>query len=196
MLFEKIAKRDFIKSLTMALSFFRLDMLCDGFFGLTNYIHAHRILKRHKVNVKIVNQKPGPVRIVGVPFNFSIGVNSHLKSCTFIECSGGVSIGDYVHPASGLTIFSTNHSYEDGLMIPYDERSISKKVVIEDFVWLGANVTIVPGVRIGEGAVIAAGSVVTKNVPSGAVVGGNPAVVIKLRDMHRFNELKNNKSFF
>ena len=69
-------------------------------------------------------------------------------------------------------------------------------MVIEDFVWLGTNVTIVPGVRIGEGAVVAAGSVVTKNVPSGAVVGGNPAVVIKFRDMEHFSKLKKDKSYF
>jgi acetyltransferase-like isoleucine patch superfamily enzyme len=60
----------------------------------------------------------------------------------------------------------------------------NKDVIIEDGVWCGCNVTILKGCHIGKGAVVAAGSVVTKNVPPYAIVGGNPAKVIK----YRFNE--------
>ena len=174
----------------------RTDKLYDRFVSFLNRVHVRRIEARYDLKIKIVNQKVGPIRIVGKPFKFKIGFHSHLKSCTFIECSGGVEIGDYVHPASGLTIFSTNHNYNGSSKIPYDEVSFNGKVVIEDFVWIGANVTIVPGVTIGEGAIIAAGAVVTKDVPRCAVAGGCPAEVIKYRDKTRFNDLKGAKAFF
>ena len=79
-----------------------------------------------------------------------------------------------------------------------------KPVVIEDFVWCGANVTILPGVKIGEGAIVGAGSVVVKDVPKYAVVAGNPARVIshynfdtqrweKWFDVNKNKELVNGK---
>ena len=109
---------------------------------------------------------------------------------------GGVRIGKYFHPGRGLTIFSTNHNYNSDKLIPYDEIDIPKPVVIKDFVWCGANVTILPGVTIGEGAVIGAGSVVTKDVPDYAVVAGNPAKVIKYRDIEKFKKLKKEGKFY
>ena len=57
-----------------------------------------------------------------------------------------------------------------------------KKVTIENDVWIGANCLILPGVTIGEGAVVAGGSVVTKDVPAYAIVGGTPAKIIRMRD--------------
>jgi acetyltransferase-like isoleucine patch superfamily enzyme len=95
-----------------------------------------------------------------------------------------------------LTIFSTNHNYDQAAKIPYDEKSIDGPVVIGDFVWCGANVTIVPGVTIGEGVVIAAGSVVTRNIPDFSVVGGNPAKIIKYRNSSSFNQLKDDGKWY
>ncbi|MBR3611436.1 MAG: hypothetical protein IKL57_08290 [Oscillospiraceae bacterium] len=74
-------------------------------------------------------------------------------------------------------------------MIPYDKRFVEKPVVIGKYVWIGARSTILPGVKIGDGAVIGAASVVTKDVPNGAVVGGNPARIIKYRNMEVYNRL-------
>ena len=113
-----------------------------------------------------------------------------------IECSGGVEIGEYFHTGKGLTIFSTNHNYDSTETIPYDEINIEKKVTIKDFVWLGANVTIVPGITIGEGAVVGAGSVVTKDVPDCAVVGGNPAKILKYRNKEKFYDLKKQGKYY
>ncbi len=126
---------------------------------------------------------------------FSIHETSHLKSDTVIECSGGVTIGKYLHTGRGLTIFSTNHNYRSQNYIPYDLEDLIMPVIIKDFVWIGANVTILPGVTIGEGVVVGGGAVVTKDVPDYAIVGGNPAKIISYRDVDKFLELKMKKKF-
>lgn len=83
-----------------------------------------------------------------------------------------------------------SHDYEYGDRIPYGSRFTTKNVVIDDFVWLGSDVIISGNVHIGEGAIVAIGSVVVKDVPPHAIVGGNPAKVIKYRDIEQFNKLK------
>jgi len=145
-----------------------------------------------------VNQGFNGVKIMstnGDYTRFKIDVSSHLKSDTIIECSGGVSIGKYFHPGRGLTIFSTNHNYDSKYSIPYDNVDLIVPVMIKDFVWCGANVTIVPGVSIGEGVFIGAGTVVTKNVPDYAIIGGNPHKIIKYRNIETFKNLKENDQF-
>lgn len=108
---------------------------------------------------------------------------------------GGVQIGDYFHSGSGCVIMLGSHDYEHGDAIPYGETVTHKQVIIDDFVWLGSNVTISGNVHIGEGAVVAFGSVVVKDVPPLAVVGGNPAKVIKYRDSEHFYRLKKLNKF-
>lgn len=132
---------------------------------------------------------PGIIKILS-PQRCTIGKGSVINASSVIHCAGGVIIGSYVHIGHGFCAYSTNHNYADGARIPYDEIEIPKPVIIGDFVWCGANVTIVPGVTVGEGAVIAAGSVVVKDVPRCAIVGGNPARVLKYRNMVHFDQLK------
>lgn len=86
-------------------------------------------------------------------------------------------------------IISANHNYE-GSEIPYDSKYITKEIDIGDFVWFGNRVTVIGNVKIGEGAIIGACSVVTSDVPPLAIVGGNPAKVIKYRDKEHFYKLK------
>jgi len=73
--------------------------------------------------------------------------------------------------------------------------NIYKDITIEDFVWIGNRVIIMGGVSIGEGAIIAAGAVVTRDVPRCAIVGGNPALIIKYRDVAHFDQLKQERKF-
>ena len=75
-------------------------------------------------------------------------------------------------------------------MLPYDSTYNVKDVKIGENVWIGADVSIMPGVTIGEGAVIAACTCVTKDVPPLAVVGGNPFKIIKYRDSNKYHSLK------
>ena len=91
-------------------------------------------------------------------------------------------------------IITQNHNYE-GDAIPYDHTFVYKTVIIDDCVWFGNRVTITGNVHIGEGAIIAAGSVVTKDVPPLAIVGGNPAKVLKYRDSVHYYELKKKGRF-
>jgi maltose O-acetyltransferase len=74
-------------------------------------------------------------------------------------------------------------------MLPYDGYSYKKKVTIEKNVWIGDSTFIVPGVTISEGSIVAMGSVVTKDVPKYSLVGGNPARVIKERNIKKYKEL-------
>ncbi len=95
---------------------------------------------------------------------------------------GGVEMGNNIMVAPNCVITGGAHGTKigDGPMI-FQKCPPQKKVIIEDDVWISANSVILPGVTIGTGAIIAAGSVVTKNVPSYAIVGGNIAKIIKYR---------------
>ena len=96
--------------------------------------------------------------------------------CTVI---GPVCIGNNVNLAQGITVTALNHNFEDPTR-KIDEQGISTKpVVIGDDVWIGANAVILPGVTIGRHVVVAAGAVVTKDVPPHSLVAGVPAKLIK-----------------
>jgi acetyltransferase-like isoleucine patch superfamily enzyme len=110
-----------------------------------------------------------------------MGKNVRIQEGGHIDSRGGVIIGDNTHISRNLTLYSSIHNYRDG-RVPYDRRLICRPVIIEENVWLGMNVNIVPGVRIGESSVVGMGSVVTKDVPPFTVVGGNPAKVLRQRD--------------
>ena len=106
--------------------------------------------------------------------NSGLGVNCRI--------SGRVIIGENVMMGPNVSIYTTNHNFSR-IDIPmcFQGNSPEKPVVVGDDVWIGANVIILPGVSVGKGAVIGAGSVVTKNVAEYAIVAGNPAKVIKSR---------------
>lgn len=144
---------------------------------------------RSGLSLNFVRQGAGSVEIYGDLSRFKIGATSHLKTGTFIECSGGVSIGEYFHTGRGLTIFSTKHIWKGADYVPYGKLSEDGPVMIGNAVWFGANVTILPGTIIGDGVIVGAGSVVRGTVPTGSIVIGNPAVVVGSRDMAEFERL-------
>lgn len=82
----------------------------------------------------------------------------------------------------GVGIFSSNHGHERGGVPMINQAVEEKDVIIGNNVWLGAHVVVLPGVTIGDGVIVAAGAVVTKDIPSNVVVGGVPAKVIGERD--------------
>ena len=102
---------------------------------------------------------------------------------------GDVTIGDHVSIGPGLVVQTQNHDYE-GEALPYGDRFIRKSVTIGDCVWIGMNVMLLPGTKIGEGAIIQMGSVVHGEIPPCAIVGGNPAKVFAWRDKEHYRQLK------
>ncbi|MGZ9723892.1 sugar O-acetyltransferase [Rhizobium miluonense] len=98
------------------------------------------------------------------------------QNCTFYDL-GGLDIGDDVMIGPNVSIITTGHPLE-----PSQRRAITigKPIVIKRNVWIATGATIVGGVTVGENSVVAAGSVVTKNVPPNSLVGGNPARVIRM----------------
>ena len=106
-------------------------------------------------------------------------IGDHTRIGLHNTIIGPVSIGNHVNLAQGITVTALNHNFEDTEK-RIDEQGVSTTpVVIDDDVWIGANAVILPGVHIGNHCVVAAGAVVTKDVPPHSLVAGVPAKVIK-----------------
>ncbi len=105
----------------------------------------------------------------------TIGKRCFIQQCCTIFGRGGITIGDDVFIGPKVNLITINHDPDP------DNRSATygRRIVIEDKVWIGINSTILPGVHIGYGAIVGAGSVVTKDVEPMTVVAGNPARFIK-----------------
>lgn len=128
------------------------------------------------------------------PFYTDFGRNIHFgknvfvnSACTFMD-RGGITIDDEVFIGPKVNLITINHDIN-----PFNRNTtICKPIHIEKRVWIGVAATILPGVRIGENSIIGANAVVTKDVPSNTIVGGNPAKVIKTIDVEKYRqELQN-----
>ena len=106
-------------------------------------------------------------------------IGDHTRVGLHNTIIGPVDIGSHVNLAQGITVTALNHNFSDANK-RIDEQGVSTSpVTIEDDVWIGANAVILPGVTIGEHCVVAAGAIVTKDVPPHSLVAGVPAKVIK-----------------
>ncbi|SPF50174.1 putative acetyltransferase, trimeric LpxA-like domain [Syntrophobacter sp. SbD1] len=111
-----------------------------------------------------------------------IGDDVSISKDVIILAVGGVEIGDRSMIGPGSKLISAGHLIPEGRGPMRFSGGFLKKITIEKDVWIGAQVVILPGIKIGEGAIIAAGAVVTKDVPPFAIVGGVPAGMIRMRD--------------
>jgi acetyltransferase-like isoleucine patch superfamily enzyme len=125
-----------------------------------------------------------PTNIYGsaIGEGLKIGNNSSIGPYSYIGCSGFIEIGDNVMMSPRVSIYAENHLF-DHPELTIKEQGVKREFVkIEDDCWIAANTIILAGVTIGRGSVIAAGSVVTKDVPPYSIVAGVPAKVIKSRN--------------
>ena len=106
-------------------------------------------------------------------------IGDHTRIGLHNTIIGPVLIGNHVNLAQGITVTALNHIFENSEK-RIDEQGVSTStVIIEDDIWIGANAVVLPGVTIGHHSVVAAGAVVTKDVPPHSLVAGVPAKVIK-----------------
>lgn len=137
--------------------------------------------EKNKLISEIIGSKLDDNVEISLPFQTDFGHHIKFGKNIFINKDvmfvdlGGITIEDNVLIGPRSTIVTVSHILE-----PSKRRGlVTKPVIIKKNAWLGANVTICPGVTVGENAVVAAGSVVTKDVPANAVIGGVPAKIIK-----------------
>ena len=167
--------------------------------GSAEHLFMHEMLNEalritHKINseyhtpeeiqelfAELTNTEANPTLGLIPPFNTDFGKNIHVGENVFINSGckmqdqGGIYIGDDVLIGHNACLLTLNHDLNP------DKRADMhpEPIVIGNKAWLGSNVTVLPGVRIGEGAVVAAGAVVTKDVEANTVVGGVPARLIR-----------------
>ncbi|MDO6764247.1 sugar O-acetyltransferase [Agarivorans sp. 1_MG-2023] len=115
-----------------------------------------------------------------------IGDDVFINTNLTLVNSGKITIGDRVMIAPNVSLFSINHALDPELRKTYMNQQGEREVIdypapitIGDDVWIGGHTVILAGVTVGNGSVVAAGAVVTKDVPAGVLVGGNPAKVIR-----------------
>jgi acetyltransferase-like isoleucine patch superfamily enzyme len=110
-----------------------------------------------------------------------VGDNSNIGSYSWIGCSGYIEIGNNVMMGPRVSLLAENHNF-NRMDIPMKDQGVTRSFIkIEDDVWLGASCSILSGVTVGKGAIVATGAIVTKDVPPFSIVGGVPAKVIKNR---------------
>ena len=116
------------------------------------------------------------------PSRLKIGSGSSIGHRTILDSRMGLTIGKNVVIATEIMIWTLHHDYND-----INFKNYGAPVYIGDYAWIGSRAIILPGVRINKYAIVAAGSVVTKDVPEYSVVGGIPAKVISVREKNKYN---------
>ena len=110
-----------------------------------------------------------------------IGNNSNIGPYCYIGCSGFIEIGDNVMMSPRVSLYAENHVFDNPDVLMKEQGVQRQFIRIEDDCWIAANSIVLAGVTIGRGSVIAAGTVVTKDVPPYSIVAGVPAKVIGSR---------------
>jgi acetyltransferase-like isoleucine patch superfamily enzyme len=122
-----------------------------------------------------------------------IGRDSHIQPCCQLAgFKAAIEIGNDVQIAAGCAFYPYDHGMMHGELICRQPLTTKGDICIEDDAWLGYGVIVLSGVRIGKGAVIGAGSIVTHNIPDGGIAVGAPAKVLRLRneEIGRKDEVK------
>ncbi len=166
------------------------DWVCDRLGRERHTVYRPEEFREYGQGVRIANE----VRI-NMPSRVILKDRVFINRGANINSVGGLIIGENSGLGINCTIFTWQHHYFDAEAIPFDNRIEIRPVIIREFVYVGADVRILPGVEIGEGAIIGMGSVVTRNVPPLAVVMGNPAKLVMYRDKDHYDRCKKEGRF-
>ena len=164
---ELIAERNFVKD------------LCIDFNQLKSFEEEKRVelLKKILPNVEIDKIAILSPFMVDYGYNIEIGANSFFNHNTYLMDCAKIHFGKNCFVGPGCGFYTAIHPFD------IDRRNagfeLAKPIFIGDNVWCGGNVVVLPGVKIGNGAVIGAGSVVTKDIPENVVAVGNPCKILK-----------------
>ena len=124
------------------------------------------------------------------PERVELGDYVRVGSEAYWHAEGGIQVGRNVIFAPRTTISTANHDWRSEDCLPYSVEDILKPVIVEDNCWICLNAKLLPGVTIGEGAIVGMGAVVTKSVAPLAVVQGNPSQEVRQRDPRTYERLK------
>jgi maltose O-acetyltransferase len=142
---------------------------------ILRYLACKRLFDHCGKNVNVERGADfGTGKGISIGNNSGLGLNCHVR--------GPLIIGDNVMMAPEVAILTSNHNFSNTEVPMNKQGHLTDKVEIGNDVWIGYRVLILPGVMIENGAIVAAGAVVTKDVPAYAIVGGNPAKVIRFRN--------------
>jgi acetyltransferase-like isoleucine patch superfamily enzyme len=142
-----------------------LDKSCEVTIGSRSYIHQDCIIE------------------AGNGGSLIIGEDTHIQPrCQISAYAGPINIGNSVQIAPNCAFYPYDHGYLPTEPISKQPLKTKGGIIIEDDVWLGFGVIVLDGVKIGKGAVIGAGSVVTQDIPERAIASGMPARIIMIRD--------------
>lgn len=173
--------RPWISPLTARLLRGRVELAADAFVDdhCTLYLPEPDSLLRLGARTTLWS---GTLVHVGPGGELTIGPDTHVQNRCIFTVFGRVSIGADVQIAPECRFYPYDHGFEDP-NVPMREQPLRTRggITLEDDVWLGVGVTVLDGVTIGRGAIVAAGAVVQKDVPPGAIAGGVPARVLRMR---------------
>ncbi|EDM37994.1 nodulation protein L [Pedobacter sp. BAL39] len=184
-IFERLQKAELVRLDDP--EFFKVDEVVNRTLALNPALNAATsVAEMRNALSSIVGYPIDQSTTVFVPFytNFgrSIRIGKHVfinHACSFLDM-GGITLEDHVLIGPRVNLITENHPLD-----PMERRGmLCKPILIKRNAWIGAGATILPGVTIGKNAVVAAGAVVSKDVPDHAVVGGIPARLIKTIDMN------------
>lgn len=111
------------------------------------------------------------------PDQIEIGDYCGIGEGAYFHATGGLKIGGNVQISRNVTIYTTSHNFHSDSYIPYDNTECYSSVIIGNNVWIGRNVCILPGVTIGDNAIIGMAAVITKDVPERAIVVGHNRII-------------------
>ncbi|MHA2230893.1 MAG: acyltransferase [Candidatus Hodarchaeales archaeon] len=175
---NKIEWRDIWEVIRYTFSFSLMKIIA---YKYGYFIHDH-VAPRAQMNIK-GNPRIHSTASLRCGYNIYLGLNSRINQycCVWASENSKITLGDNVLMGPGVKIFSSNYTTEHTEVPMNVQPYVEKDILIGNDVWLGSNSIVVAGVKIGDGSIIAAGSVVTRDIPEYVIAGGIPAKPIKSR---------------